>query len=196
MEADAGILFEELFYGLSFMCRKVIQHDVKLFGPRVSFHDVGQESDKFGAGVTAHGFAVDLPGLDIQRGVKRQRTVSVVFESCFSARPGDNGSTGSRRPSAWRYTVAGLNPTAAAIFRQDQCVLPSSGIAASFSGAWPARQAWLCEDGCPYAGLRVPRSGSFQNEPSSALSSVEMSSVPLPLRCSFFRSPRPVSISP
>ena len=64
-------------------------------------YDIGQEADKFGAGMAAGGFSLDLACFHVKGSLKRQRAVSMVFESVLFCAAGNSGSTGSRRSSAW-----------------------------------------------------------------------------------------------
>src|SRR5580693_968947 len=93
VKAHTRVLFEELLHRLSLVRRQVIQDNVDLFGLRVPLHDFRQETYEVGTGVTARGFAMYLTRGHVQRRVKRQRAVSIVFESVLLARPGDKGRT-------------------------------------------------------------------------------------------------------
>jgi len=60
--------------------REVVQHDVDLFGRGSSRDDFRHESQEVIAGMPPGGLAMDLPGFDIKRGVKRKCPVTVVFD--------------------------------------------------------------------------------------------------------------------
>jgi hypothetical protein len=60
---------------------------VDLFGLRIPLHDFCQKAYEVGTGVAARGFAVHLARGHVQRSVKRQRAVSIIFESVLFGAP-------------------------------------------------------------------------------------------------------------
>jgi len=63
-------------------------------------HNLAEEVDKGGAGVSRHGLTETLARLGIQRGKQRQRPVPVVLEAVALGAAGRQGQYGSRRSSA------------------------------------------------------------------------------------------------
>ncbi len=100
MQSHVRMREQEGAHRLGLMGREIVRDDVDLAPLRLTGHDVAEELDKGGAGVPRHRLAEHFTRLRIERREQRERAMAVVLEAVRSARPGDNGNTGSRRSSA------------------------------------------------------------------------------------------------
>jgi hypothetical protein len=98
---------------LRLMRREIVQDDMDVARPRLRVDDALQERHEVIAGVARCGLADDFADARIQRGIQRQRAVPVVLEAVTLGGPGDNGSTGSSRSSAWMAVFSSKQNTAA-----------------------------------------------------------------------------------
>src|SRR5712692_4030079 len=64
-----------------FVGREIVSDDVDLLARRLAGDDLGEKGDEFLASVTGHGLAQHLATAGIERGIKRQGAVAVVFKS-------------------------------------------------------------------------------------------------------------------
>ena len=79
MNVAVGV--QEIFDLSGFVRREVVGDHVDFFATRLIDHDVSQERDELGRGVTRRGLAQHLSGFGIEGGVKRERAMPVVFEA-------------------------------------------------------------------------------------------------------------------
>ena len=100
MEMHVRMLDQERAHGLRVMGREVIRDDMNVPSFRLAGDDVLEEIDKGGTRVPRHGMAQHFARLRVERGKERERAVRSYSKPWRSARPGDSGSTGSRRSSA------------------------------------------------------------------------------------------------
>jgi hypothetical protein len=92
------VLEQEGAHGLRLMGREIVRDDVNRSPLRLTGDDVIEEVDKGRTRVPRHGLAEHFARLGVESGEQRKGAVPVVLEAV--ARPGDSGSTGSRRSSA------------------------------------------------------------------------------------------------
>lgn len=98
---------------LGLMRREVVGNDVDAFANRLVGHDVGEEGDEFGRSMALCGSAQHFAGLGIECRVQRQCAMAEVFKAVALGAPGDSGSTGSLRSSAWIAVFSSTLNTAA-----------------------------------------------------------------------------------
>ena len=114
VQVNLGVRRQEVLDRCALVGREVVGDHVDLFAARLVDHDVGEERDELGGGVPRRRFAEHLAGLRIEGGIQRQRTVTKVLKAVpfGPARPGDSGSTGSLRSSAWIAVFSSTQNTA------------------------------------------------------------------------------------
>src|SRR5437016_785679 len=86
------------------MSRKIVQNHVNLPSPACSTDQAREELNEIGAGVASRGASFDLPGLDVQRCIKRESPMAIIFKS-LSFRPP------RRKRQPWILAVQRLNRT-------------------------------------------------------------------------------------
>ena len=100
VKMNARVLAQESFDGFGFVGREIVGNDMD-FPPR--FHTGNhllQKDYELGAGMAVGGLAQDLSAGGVEGRIERKGAMAEVFKSVPSARPGESGSTGSRRSSA------------------------------------------------------------------------------------------------
>src|SRR5580692_6122522 len=94
--------FQKIFDRLAFMSREIVGDYVDLFAAWLIDHDVGQEGDELGGGVTLGGLAQNLSGLGVESGVEREGAVAEVLKTVsFSPTRGEWQD--------WVLAIQGLN---------------------------------------------------------------------------------------
>ena len=81
MQPHVRMLEQEGAHGLGLMRREIVRDHVNLPPLGLAGHDVTEEFDKRGAGVSRHCLTEHLARLRVQRGEERQRAVAVVLEA-------------------------------------------------------------------------------------------------------------------
>ena len=104
---------QEILDRPALVSREIVGDDVDLFATGLVDDDVGEESDELGGGVSRGGLAEHFTGLRIERGDSDSVPWRKYSKPCRSARPGDNGSTGSLPSRAWIAVFSSTQNTAA-----------------------------------------------------------------------------------
>ena len=81
MEADTGILLQDLLYQYGFVSGKVVEDDVDLLSGQTQVNNLPQESNEILAGMASTRFSVNSAGCRLQRGIEGQRAMPVVLEA-------------------------------------------------------------------------------------------------------------------
>jgi hypothetical protein len=113
LKQDGNSTDQKFLHGFGLVGRQIVQHDVDLLGPAGLLYQLPEEDKKLCAGVPFCSLAFHFASLHIQGGIERQRRMAVILETMRSARPGDRGSTGSSRSSAWIAVFSSTQNTAA-----------------------------------------------------------------------------------
>jgi hypothetical protein len=92
---------EEPLDAFRLVSREIVDDDMNLPATRLSGDDVLQELDERITGVARDGLADDLRRPGIECGLERERAMVVILKPLPFGTPGESGSTGSRRSSAW-----------------------------------------------------------------------------------------------
>ena len=104
VDTDRRIVLKEFRNSLGLVCTQVIGNYVDFATRRLTGHDLRKEIDELGTGVASTGLSQHLSTLSVQRGVKRKRSMAIVFE----AMPfGPAGRKGQNRVQA----IQGLDST-------------------------------------------------------------------------------------
>lgn len=94
MDADSRVGFEEFRNPLGLVRTQVIDNNVDFASRRLTGYDLRKEIDELGTGVASTGLSQHLSGLSVERGVKRKRSMAIVFEAMpfgSARRKGQNG---------------------------------------------------------------------------------------------------------
>ena len=113
MKLPLGISLEKFCDLVGLVCGQVIQNDVNLLVRLTAGDHLFEESDEFRTGVPLGSLALHLPRLTSSAAYKDNVPLRRYSKPCRSSRPGDNGSTGSRRSSAWMAVFSSMQNTAA-----------------------------------------------------------------------------------
>ena len=81
VEANLGVIGEELLNGFGLVRREIIENDVNFLGPPGAAHQIRNEGDEFFAGVPLGRFSLDFAGLDVQRCIERQRAMPIILKA-------------------------------------------------------------------------------------------------------------------
>src|SRR6516225_9382079 len=98
VDTDRRIVLKEFRNPLGLVCTQVIGNYVDFATRRLTGHDLRKEIDELGTGVASTGLSQHLSTLSVQRGVKRKRSMAIVFEAMPfgpAGRKGQNRATNS-----------------------------------------------------------------------------------------------------
>lgn len=113
VEVDVLVQAQELAHATGLVGGQVVEDGVNLLTFRLAGDDCSQETDELLAGVARGCPAENLSGLGVEGGIERERSPAHIFEAVALGAPGERGSTGSRRSSAWMAVFSSmLNTTA------------------------------------------------------------------------------------
>ena len=113
MNADLGMLGQEIVDQRGFMGREIVRDDVDLACARLGGHDLGQKVNELGAGMAWSGLAKDFPASGIKGRVKRKGAVPVILKAVGLGSARRKRQTGSRRSKAWIAVFSSTQKTAA-----------------------------------------------------------------------------------
>ena len=88
MDMHVRVLGQECSDSFRLVSREIVGNDVNLAFSRLMSDDLGDESDKLFAGMARSGSSDNFSGLGVQRRVKRQCAMTVVFKSVPFCSPG------------------------------------------------------------------------------------------------------------
>ena len=81
MNANLGMIDQEVVEELGFMGREIVSDDVDLASEWLGNHDLGEKVDELSAGMALSDLAEDFSASGIEGSVERKSAVAVIFKA-------------------------------------------------------------------------------------------------------------------
>ena len=81
VDTDGRIGLKKFRNSLGLVCTQVIGNYVDFATRWLTGHDLRKEIDELGTGVASTGLSQHLSALSVERGVKRKRSMAIIFEA-------------------------------------------------------------------------------------------------------------------